>query len=217
MMNASPCPDRQTYVDALNRQIQSMDHLQFQKFLLRLYRDLVKAIMDFLESLTLSLGSSGDAGGDWARTLAIVFVALIGAVILAVVFIIFRNLRRNPGRRTFLGETLAAGVTVPALQEKAELLFRQGEYRLAVRYRFIGILLYLHDGNILHHDESMTGSEMVRKLRSEAYQAAEPFEGLALAFNACWYGKTDIDAETHRQWMLIEERFWKEAGRHEET
>ncbi len=211
MMNATACPDRQTYVDALNRQIQSMDHLQFQKVLLRLYRDLVKAVSDYLESLTLSLGSAGETGGEWARTLAIGFVILVGVVILAVLCIILRHLRRNPGRRTFLGETLEAGVTVPSLQEKAALLVRQGEYRLAVRYRFIGILLYLHDGNMLHHDESMTGSEMVRKLCGDGYRAAESFEGLVRAFNASWYGKTDIDAETHRQWMLIEERFWKEA------
>jgi len=216
-MNVQPLPSREAFVDALNHQIESMDHMKYLKFFLSLYRDIVKALTDFLASLSLSLQSAGEGGGEWARNLAIAFVVLVAIIILVVVAFILRNLRRNPRLRAILGEPLDAGTTVPTLQEKADLLFNRGEFRLAVRYRFIGMLLYLHESNILHHDESMTGAEMVRKLQADGFFGTSSFSGLVSAFNRGWYGTDGIDAEGHARWMELETVFWKEAGRYEKA
>jgi hypothetical protein len=216
-MSVHDLPTTDEFTNALNKQIQSLDHMKYQKFFLQLYRGIVKAITNFLESFTNSLASVNDGSMVWARNIAIVFIVIFVVFIVIVIGFVIRNMRKDTKLRFILGEELDENSTVTTLQEKAQILYEKSEYRLAIRFRFIGMLLHLHETNILHHDESMTGLEMIKHLKEVEFTASSSFERLVSLFNLFWYGKDSIQLEDYDEWMTSEDEFWKEAQPNEKT
>lgn len=212
-MQSAPCPSREVFQQALETQIQQADHLFFRDFFMNLYRDIAKAILDFLNSFSIAVGEDGGGNEGWMRVLAIAFPVLLGVLLILTAVVVFRRRHGKKRRRTILGMVVEADATSESLQAEADRHAAEGDFRLAVRCRFIGMLLHLHDNNLLHHDETMTGTEMALRLRMDGRCSAASFERLAEAFNRIWYGHERTDRDHHLEWLHIEEDFWKEVGR----
>ena len=132
----------------------------------------------------------------------IVIILLTGAFALLVAVLV-QWLRR----RTALPQPLALDETEAALVEArdtdslkalAEQKARLGDYRLALRFVYLALLVTLDTNGVLRFDRSKTNWEYLRSLRAsgraDVYDAMTP---LTREFDRIWYGFANADASDY--------------------
>jgi hypothetical protein len=80
-----------------------------------------------------------------------------------------------------------------ALQRKA---YEQYDYRLAMRYMFLGMLQKLNQRNHIKYIQDKTNSDYANEM-PEGFR--ENFSTLALYFEYVWYGKFEINQQQFNQ------------------
>lgn len=81
------------------------------------------------------------------------------------------------------------------LQALAEEAMRGGDYRLALRYRYLLILQHLIHKKLIVWKSSKTNYEYQRELQGTGFQA--PFSEVTRIYNFVWYGHFDLDEKTY--------------------
>lgn len=122
------------------------------------------------------------------------------ALFVLLVALLVGLLRRRAARARPLtmDETEAALVDArdtDSLHALAERKAREGDYRLALRFIYLALLVALDTGGVLRFDRSRTNWEYLRALRAsgreDVYQAMTP---LTREFDRVWYGLARADA-----------------------
>lgn len=80
------------------------------------------------------------------------------------------------------------------LNALAEEAMRSGDYRLALRYRYLIVLQHLIQKKLIVWKSSKTNYEYQRELQGTGFQV--PFSEVTRIYNFVWYGHFDLDAET---------------------
>jgi hypothetical protein len=62
---------------------------------------------------------------------------------------------------------------------------KEGDYRAAIRYRCLAVLLRLDEADLLHFDRAATNSEYLFKAPGNLQEGLQP---LLAQFSAVWYG-----------------------------
>lgn len=88
-------------------------------------------------------------------------------------------------------EALLKSDNLKALVEEA---MRNGDFRLALRYRYLIVLQQLIQQKLIIWKSSKTNYEYQRELQGTGFQA--PFSEVTRIYNFVWYGHFDLDAET---------------------
>lgn len=128
-------------------------------------------------------------------------VVLILVLLSAVAFFIFRNMRRS--RRLLEKEDaeLLASLRDPSdILERALSLCKSGEYRSAVRFLYISLLLSLNQLNLIHIDRAKTNRQYLKELRNASFGGYEAVELLTSVYDDCWYGGRNPDRESFDRW-----------------
>lgn len=131
----------------------------------------------------------------------------VGAVLLIgfLVYLLIRYLVSKDGNFFFSRRNLKPGLVSKDLQEDIhEINFseriadfeRRGDYRSAIRYRFLKILKQLSDKKLIAWNPEKTNQDYRSELPDIAVQ--EQFSGLVRIFDHVWYGEFDISAEDYR-------------------
>jgi tetratricopeptide (TPR) repeat protein len=129
----------------------------------------------------------------------IVIALGIGLFALLVALLVSLLRRRTArARPPTLDETEAALVEardMDSLHALAERKAQEGDYRLALRFIYLALLVALDTGGVLRFDRSRTNWEYLRALRAsgrdDVYQAMTP---LTREFDRVWYGLAHADA-----------------------
>ena len=126
-------------------------------------------------------------------------IALLAGVFAVLVWVLVRWLRsRGPGSRPLLDneteEALVEARDSDSLYALAEQRAGAGDYRLALRYIYLALLVALDTDGVLRFDRSKTNWEYLRALRAEGrsdvYDAMAP---LTREFDRIWYGFARAD------------------------
>lgn len=125
---------------------------------------------------------------------------------LAIGFVLFVIYRLFLEKGIFVRYTRGENVTVveddmlptgpadyAALLAQAE---EQGDYRRAVRYHFLRLLMLLSERGLIHLSPEKTNAAYVRELSPELRQS---FTRLVLMYEYTWFGRRQITQETYRQ------------------
>lgn len=198
------------------------------------YVHLKGGIQDFFESIKEAIGhwfrkvlekvfSDLSPSSSIPKSTAIVFliIGLIGflAIVVFIAVKASRTFSRKPAIKEILGEKIGAGTTTNSLREKAAAYMKNGEYRLAVRYEYIALLLFMHEKNVIYLDETKTNDEITTYLAKKDFKPISVFRDLVQLFNASWYGHKTLQGTMYEKWRNDSNLIWstvneiKEKGR----
>ncbi|ADU32471.1 hypothetical protein [Evansella cellulosilytica] len=166
-------------------------------------RGLIERIIDFVLHWIGELLSRlfpNIAIGSGVSGAVFVFIVILGLALLVVIFLLVaRTIKR---RRTFRdNQPLQAMNEMSWSYEKhlleAEKHEGKGEYSLATRHMFLGLLLYYHDINWLEAKIWKTNWEYYDELRKVKKSDAELFFKFAILFDEVTYGERLIEKEEY--------------------
>lgn len=146
---------------------------------------------------------------DWLQRLLPRFNLLPGSsitvqvltvlVVLVVAYLIFRLIwelvQRRAQRESVGVESRPEDMTADALLLAAEQCARSGDYRTAIRWRFLALVKQLD----LPAATVLTNSQLTRRVRKTAAAAAGPFAAAAGSFEDVWYGGLDCGPASYEQ------------------
>jgi hypothetical protein len=182
----------------------------------------LNAVETFVRWLNRLFGGLGGVGGGGLAQLLqwFVIVLLVLTIALAVSYIAgrvqFRRRARVPLNALDALPDDARSLGAREWRELARRLADEGNWQLAARAYYLGILRLLHEAKLLDYDPAHTNWEHLQRLRQpplaallpsptslpdpalreEAYQQLRP---LTLLFDSIWYGGMTPDEATYRQ------------------
>ena len=166
---------------------------------------------------TFSNLSNAPAISDRLSTIFMIIGFLI--IILIIVFIIIRinkTFDKKTRVKEILGEKIDGRVTPNSLRSRGAAFIKKGDFRQAIRYDFIAVLLLMHEKNIFYLDEAKTGEEIYNYLRKNKFEMVAVFKKLVSIFNASWYGHKPSDQRLYDEWDSTINLIWNEVINHEE-
>lgn len=161
----------------------------------RLLDWLQTSVARFLDWLNAGLGQVR-YGANSAILSLVVAVLFLGLVALAAILFVQSAIRRSvvEVRLPHQGDEPTTSLTAAS---RMTSLADGGDFRLALRYLLLGLLLQLQEQGMLHLLPGMTNREYLRALRLELAQQAllsGPLGELVDVFDRTWYGHLPIDA-----------------------
>jgi len=82
------------------------------------------------------------------------------------------------------------------LVRKSKECAANGEFRGAIRHRYLAVLVALHESNAIQVDKSKTNAQLAHELQKARPQLATPFGGVVEVFQQAWFGRKPLDEET---------------------
>lgn len=143
-----------------------------------------------LSSIASMLGLSGQSGSVVLYILVVVALALV-AVIIRQLIVSSGGRGRRAGPEGEIDEADPDLDLVRLAEEHAA----RGDYRLALRYRFLAVVRSLE----LPASTLTTNSMLVRRVRQDSPASAERFSQLVRLFEDSWYGSIGCDSQHYAQ------------------
>ncbi len=141
-------------------------------------------------------------GVGWVGRLLewMLYLAAVLALVSVCVFIA-RRFRRSPSFTTnYSIPAESEHHTDPeAVRNQAHECFQRGEYRQAIRYLYLSLLLHLDKTGLLKYDLAKTNGEYLGDIRVSMIEKAEGFASLTRFFEQKWYGMEESSAGDFQQ------------------
>jgi len=165
-----------------------------------------RAIINLLERITFNIPET-DYNLSFISTIFIIFTALLLlAVVIGLIFLYLRYRRKRDTKESSVAtifddianRRLDYSELLRISQEHAE----KGQFREAVRHRYIASLVVLHEKKTISVDRSKTNSQLARELQEVAPSLSESFKMVIDTFHLTWFGQRDIDGTTFGDFIL---------------
>jgi len=201
-------PGKERFDETIEGILQKLEYRHLRDYadlMERLEEKIVSWIEALLRSVNFDEREIISAAPSISNGVIIIGSILIILIIALIVLYIKRMVKKEKKVTRILGEIIDDRTTKESLEERAKRLKDLGEYREAIRYSFISLLLQMKDANLLYLDETQTNSEITSILRKNNFKGIELFESTTGLFNKVWYGHKRIDEETYESWenMLV--------------
>lgn len=203
-------PSIDTFNSVIDKLLQTLKYIKFNKWVLNQIYNFLKWLWELIKYLFMR-SSTGKAGIGGTKIVLVSIVAFVVVVtLLLIVWMIIRSKRKRKVK-SILGEKIDKNSTVGSFIDRSKELEDKGAYREAIRLRFIAVLFYLHENHYLYHDNTMTGQEMINRLKADRFIAVNAFSVITGLFNYIWYGMKEIDKTKYEDWRDNENIFWQEV------
>lgn len=187
-------------------------------------RDLIErakeAIQNWLLNILKKTFSNVEGAGAISNRLSTIFMVIgilvVSAIIVIIILKVNRTFDKKRRVKEILGEKIDSKTTPQSLREKAKTLLSSKDYRQAVRYDFIALLLLMHEKNVVYLDETKTNEEIYNYLKRQKFLSLKDFEYLSRTFNAVWYGHKPLEESSYKLWAQNLEHLWNEVIDYEE-
>ncbi len=180
-------------------------------------KDMLREWIGRILEKTLSNLSNAPAISDRLSTIFMIIGLLI--IIIIIVFIIikvYKTFDKKVRVKEILGERINGRVTPNSLRSKGEGFIKKGDFRQAIRYDFIAVILLMHEKNLLYLDETKTGEEINNYLIRNKFEMVGVFKKLVSIFNSSWYGHKTSEQKLYDEWSNTIDIIWNEVISHEE-
>ncbi|HEU0040440.1 MAG TPA: DUF4129 domain-containing protein, partial [Verrucomicrobiae bacterium] len=185
------------------------------------------AVRDWLEELLRKLfkrdrSSAGGSGYGWIMFLQLLLYALVAAVVIGLVVLLYRVLRgRRPRTAPMQSEAIQPGpdladenVGADQLPEDgwiklARELLERGELRLAMRAFYLASLSHLAGRNLISLAKFKSNRDYERELRRRGHSFPDllsVFGETVSVFDRIWYGLHEVNGELVQQFAANVER-----------
>ncbi|MEH7502637.1 DUF4129 domain-containing protein [Neobacillus drentensis] len=163
-----------------------------------------------LEKLFPAIDSASRASGP----ILIVIIVVIIILLALSAFFLIRNARRNRllRKQKPLHSMKEMNWTYQRHLDEAEKHEGLGEYTLATRHLFLGLLLYFHEKGLLEARIWKTNWDYYDELRKVNQQTADQFYHLAHFFEEVTYGKRMVQEDEYLQFQTEAKKVLGDKG-----
>lgn len=171
---------------------------------------------DLIRRLLESLGFDGlDRSMGYIGSLLAVFIVLAGSII-----IIYLTRMLAPFWKTMTPEvtekkewaTQHIRPDPAGLLAEAEKKASQGDYRHALRYAYLSLLIEMDNRRLITYSTAKTNSEYLRRISQKAAGLAGPFRSFVDLFECKWYGLEVCGKEDYQKGMELYSALLREAS-----
>ena len=158
----------------------------------------------FLSATTGTLGGAFFYVASKALGAILPVLGAVGLVVAAIAFaLILAGLKRSasapPAPRTVSDLAAALGMSAGEARGRAGEAAVGGNYRAAIRYRCLAVLLALDEANMLHFDRAATNREYLFRAPGGLQEKLQP---LLAQFDAVWYGNAGASEADWREYDM---------------
>jgi hypothetical protein len=153
---------------------------------------------------------------DNASTFFIIVGVLILIGFVVLVIVLFSRKVENPTPiKEILGERIERTSTPYTYRKKAEEFEEKGEFRMSIRYGFIGLLLLMHERYLLYLNKASTNLEISAQLKKNDFSRQRELEKAVDIYNSIWYGHKDCGEGLYQSWGINWNLLWDEVEKYE--
>lgn len=200
-------PSYEQFDAAIEQLLRSFKYFKLNKWLLAQLKKVINWLVSLIERLLNQ--SMSDKSHGVAKVVLVVLITMISVMVIGLVVYWIRHRKNKQKGVTILGENLSADTSVESVSQRGMDYAQAGRYREAIRMQFIAVLFFLHQEHVLYHDATLTGQEMIMKLKQERFIAIQVFEEMTETFNKTWYGVAEVEQGQFGLWQQLEQAFWQ--------
>lgn len=212
-------PSKTDFNNAIDRILEGIEY----RHLSNGFRDLIDRIKGSLgqwlsRGLNRIIGNEVPSQGisDGLSTLLLTLgILAILALIIVIIVKISGVFEKNNKIKEILGEKITKDTTPMGLRLKASKYMAEGDYRQAIRFDFIAILLLMHEKAIIYLEDSQTNLELYNTMKRNGFSGFSLFHKISDYFNYIWYGHKSFNEEDLTQWRREFEAMWNEVMKYE--
>ncbi len=171
-----------------------------------------KSLADKISKMFQNVFSNAESVHSISSKLATVFIIIgllaILAIIVIVIIKIVKTSKKDTRFKEILGERIDDKTTPSSLRRKAGNFEKQGDFREAIRYDFIALLLLMHEKNLIYLDETKTNEEINNYLKKNRFSMISTFQYLINIFNSSWYGHKLCERDAYKRWSDSVNELW---------
>ena len=87
----------------------------------------------------------------------------------------------------------------------------ENDYRFAVRYQYLALIMLMSDKNIVHITDSMTGGQFLKEIKNNNIKYYEQVNKTINMFYYLWFGNKDIEPDLYMDYKTGYDHMIKEA------
>lgn len=213
-------PSKKEFDSTINKILQGSEYKHLKNSVLdfiQKIKDLIGQWMHKIIDKAISNIPSRDAVSDnLANIFIIIGLLLIFTIVVLIIIKVSKTFERKTRIKEILGEKIHDKTTPNSLRRTSASFGAEGDFRQAIRYEFIAILLLMHEKNVLYLDETKTNEEIYKFLKKNKFPMLSVFKSLINDFNSSWYGHRECNEETYEKVIQNINLLWNEVLAYEE-
>jgi hypothetical protein len=158
------------------------------------FQCLKNAVTDRLQQLLNSLLRPAlDLTSSWW------FLGLFLALVAGIGYLVLRGAVSKVVGEMPASAGLERSGTSDALLQEAKRHEQAGDFRLALRALFLGVMLRFQEDGVIELRPGLTNRDYLREVRARRAASAPSFSSLVAEFERAWYGGREVDASRYAQ------------------
>ncbi len=205
-------PSKSEFDKAIYNILQHPEYSHLKSNLENFIEMIKKTLAERISKMFHNVFSNVESAHSISNKLAVVFMIIGLLVIFAIIVIaiikVGKILKKDTRLKEILGERIDDKTTPNSLRRKAGSFEKEGDFREAIRYDFIALLLLMHEKNILYLDETKTNEEINNYLKKNNFSMISTFQCLISIFNSSWYGHKLCERNAYENWSNSVNELW---------
>jgi hypothetical protein len=213
-------PSNKEFDSTINKILQGSKYKHLNNDMVDFIQNIRQGISQWIKKMiskTVSNISSLDGVSDRiANVFIIIGFLLMLTIVIIIIVKVSKTFERKARIKEILGERINDKTTPSSLRRVAASFGVKEDFRQAIRYEFIAILLLMHEKNIIYLDETKTNEEIYKYLKKNEFPMLSAFENITSEFNSSWYGHRLCDKNTYDNVADVVNLLWNEVLAYEE-
>lgn len=213
-------PSSKEFESTINKILQGSEYKHLKNnlldFITKIKESLSQWIVKIIKKTISNIPSPDSVSNNLANIFIIIGILLIFVIVVLIIVKASKTFERKSRIKEILGETIGNKTTPSRLRSTAKVFGEKGDFRGAIRYDFIAILLLMHEKNIIYLDETKTNKEIYQYLKKNNFTMVSVFENLINDFNSSWYGHQVYNWESYYKAFQNINLIWNEVLAYEE-
>ncbi|MBU3144264.1 hypothetical protein [Clostridium sp. CF012] len=213
-------PSNKEFDTTINNILQGSEYKHLKNnlldFITKIKESVSQWIVKMIKKTISNISSPDSVSNNLANILTIIGLLLIFIIVVIIIVKACKTFERKSRIKEILGEKISNKTTPSSLRSTAKEFGEKGDFRGAIRYDFIAILLLMHEKNIIYLDETKTNEEIYQYLKKNKFTMSLIFEYIINDFNSSWYGHQVYNRETYDKAFQNINLIWNEVIAYEE-
>ncbi|MBE6013115.1 MAG: hypothetical protein E7234_11230 [Lachnospiraceae bacterium] len=187
----------------------------------RFSEKVMNALLDFikkiLESLNININFDSRAvNADMIFNIFIViFIIMIFAIIIFISMLIIKRRKKSKIISDIFDELKQTTMGFEEITALADQYENNKDFRQAVRYQYLALLLIISDKNIIYIPDSMTGGQFLKEVKKNVPEYYEGVNNTVNMFYLLWFGNKSVTWENYVNYKAVYTQTIKEVMAHE--
>lgn len=219
MLLSEKIPSEQEFDSTVNSIILRPEYASLRSFFSDLFQTIKDSIrnwiLEFLKRSFSNIENESKISDNLSNIFMIIGLLVLVAIVIAIILKTSKAFERKTKVKEILGEKIEEGTSPSSLRAKAIRFEKEGDFRQAIRYDFIAVLLLMHNKSLLYLDETKTNEEILGYLKKNKFTKIMLIKEMVDCFNFSWYGHKSCDKEIYNKWSENLKQLWNEVMHYE--